>query len=94
MERRVILFIVLSITIFILWQHFVIAPRLKEQQEAQERLAQQKSLEIEEESTQKEIKEPISTSITEKEDYEVSELELLPFDQNIEERIIDVDHAC
>jgi len=92
MERRVVLFIILSITIFVIWQQFIIAPRLEEQKKLQE---QQELLREQEEAEKLTAQEPSAPTEILPDEVEpidsFQEIDLPLKSENYEEKIIDID---
>jgi len=91
MERRVVLFIIISVLIFILWQHFVISPRLKEQQLERERLAQQQAEQVKEERTPATQLQDSSIQIDDSKVEDIPDFELPQIDKDLPEKFIEVD---
>jgi YidC/Oxa1 family membrane protein insertase len=91
MEKRVVVFIILSIAIFIFWQHFFITPKLEEQKKAQEKInAQQKLNKKDNEKLSIKPKESNSVEPSIESIEKLREKGLLSQTKNIPERTIEV----
>ncbi|MBU1627896.1 membrane protein insertase YidC [bacterium] len=92
MEKRVVLFIIISITVFILWQHFIIAPKLEKQQKEKEKIALQKREKPKEENLPASKTELIPKAPQKEETVDsISDFDFVPQTEETLEKIINVD---
>jgi YidC/Oxa1 family membrane protein insertase len=91
MERRVVIFIVISILIFALWQHFIISPKLEQQRQEQAKRALLESKKVKKEPQKVPTQGELSTPKQGENIDDKMDIDILPTQQNLPEKVIDID---